>query len=220
MKKIFYCFILAILLSTFAFSQTYERAKLWDKEIDTLLEIDIKQTPPEKAVLFVGSSSIRLWTNLRESFPNLKFINRGFGGSHLADVNYYFKRIVLPYKPRIIVLFAGENDTWDDVAPEKIASDYRNFSEMVRQNFPKTKIIYISLKPSPSRQSKFDKFLKTNELVKAEVSKDKRAVFVNVFGAMLDEKGQPRPELFKDDMLHMNEKGYEIWRNLLINYLK
>lgn len=212
--------LIILLFSTTYLAQTYKRAELWDKEIDSLTAIDKKQTPPEKAVLFVGSSSIRLWTNLHESFPKLKFINRGFGGSHLADVNYYFERLVTPYNPRIIVLFAGENDTWDDVAPVKVASDYRNFSQMVRQKFPKTKIIYISLKPSPSRKTKFDKFLQTNELIKSEISKDKRAVFVDVFSAMLDAKGQPQPELFVADMLHMNEKGYAIWRGLLEKHLK
>lgn len=220
MKRLHFSFIFILIFTFISFAQTYERAKIWDAEINSLTEIDKKQTPPEKAVLFVGSSSIRLWTNLRQSFPNLKFINRGFGGSHLADVNYYFDRIVTPYNPRIIVLFAGENDTWDDVAPAKVASDYRNFSQMVRQKFPKTKIIYISLKPSPSRKAKFDKFHQTNDLVKAEIAKDKRAVFVDVFNAMLNEKGEPRPELFVADMLHMNEKGYEIWRGLLEKYLK
>ena len=125
-----------------------------------LTEIDRRQTPPENAVLFVGSSSIRAWNNLRQSFPNLKVINRGFGGSHLEDVNYYFDKIVAPYNAKKIVLYAGENDISAGIAPEKVVADYKKFAEMVHQKFPKTKIFYISLKPSPSRWKFAENFAK------------------------------------------------------------
>ena len=170
--------------------------------------------------MFVGSSSIRLWTNLRQSFPKINVINRGFGGSRIEDTNYYFDRIVAPYNPRIIVFYAGENDVNDGLTPERVADDYKKFSQLVRQKFPKVKIIYISLKSSPSRWDKADKFRQTNNLIKAEIAKDKRAVFIDVFNAMLNEKGEPRRELFVTDMLHMNEKGYAIWKGLLEKHLK
>jgi lysophospholipase L1-like esterase len=211
---------LIVVSTTFAQTQTYDRAKIWDKEIDALTEIDSRQTPPEKAVLFVGSSSIRGWRTLRQDFPGLKFINRGFGGSRLEDTNHYFDRIVAPYNPRIVVLYAGENDVNDGLAPERVAADFKRFTELVRQKLPKTRIIYISLKPSPSRWKLADKFRQTNYLIKAQVARDKRAVFVDVWPAMLNEKGEPRPELFLNDMLHMKENGYEIWRGLLAKHLK
>ncbi len=220
MKRLHFSFIFILIFNLISFAQTYERAQIWDKEIDSMTEIDKKQTPPEKAVLFVGSSSIRLWTNLRESFPKLKFINRGFGGSRIEDANYYFDRIIAPYHPRIIVFYAGENDVNDGIAPEKVADDYKTFARLVRQKFLKAKIIYISLKPSPGRWKLAEKFRQTNELIKAEIDKDKRAVFIEVITAMLNEKGEPRPELFVADRLHMNEKGYEIWRRLLEKHLK
>ena len=212
--------ISATIFAAFVQAQTYDRAKLWDNEINAFAEIDRKQTPPENAVLFVGSSSIRMWENLRQSFPNLKVINRGFGGSRLEDVNFYFDRIVAPYKPKTIVLYAGENDVNDGIAPEKIAADFRKFAEMVHTNLPKTKIFYISLKPSPSRWNLADQFRKTNELIKAQTEKDKQLQFVDVFNSMLDAKGEPKSEIFLEDNLHMNEKGYAIWKKVLENYLK
>jgi len=221
MKKLLFSAIFALFLFSFTVSaQTYSRAEIWDKEIDALTEIDLKQTPPRDAVLFVGSSSIRLWRNLRTSFPELNVINRGFGGSRLEDVNFYFDRIVAPYNPKTIVLYAGENDVNDGIAPEKVLADFNQFSKLVRARFPKTKLLYVSLKPSPSRWKLADNFRKTNELVKTEIAKDKRAEFVDVWQKMLNENGEPKAEIFVEDKLHMNEKGYAIWREILRKELK
>jgi lysophospholipase L1-like esterase len=217
MKKL----IFVILLFAFCVSaQTYDRAKLWDAEINSLTEIDVRQTPPKNAVLFVGSSSLRLWRSLRTSFPNLNVINRGFGGSRLEDVNFYFDRIVTPYNPKTIVLYAGDNDVNDGVAPEKVLEDFKKFSAMVRAKFPKAKLFYISIKPSPSRWKLADSFRKTNDLIKTEVSRDKNAKFVDVWTPMLGANGEPKPEIFIEDNLHLNEKGYDIWREVLAKYLR
>jgi len=218
--KVFGLVIFILSLVSLAPAQSYERAKMWDAEINALTEIDKKQTPPEKAVLFVGSSSIRLWTSLPESFPNLKFINRGFGGSRIEDTNFYFDRIVTPYHPRLIVFYAGENDINDGLAPERVLDEYKRFAGLVHQKLSKTRIIFISLKPSPSRWKLAGNLRQTNALIRAEIAKDKQAVFVDVWSAMLTEKGEPRPELFREDMLHMKENGYAIWRDLLAKYLK
>lgn len=214
-------FLLAIFLSaTFAQAQTYDRAKLWDAEINAFAEIDRRQTPPENAVLFVGSSSIRAWNNLRQSFPDLKVINRGFGGSHLEDVNYYFDKIVAPYNAKKIVLYAGENDISAGIAPEKVVAEYKKFAERVHQKFPKAKLFYISIKPSPSRQKFAGQFRQTNRLIEAEIAKDKLAEFVDVFTPMLGANGEPLPNIFREDNLHLNEKGYAIWTSVLEKYLK
>ena len=221
MKKLFSALIFTIFVLTFSLSaQTYERAKIWDKEINSLTEIDTKQTPPENAVLFVGSSSMRMWKNLRSSFPNLNVINRGFGGSRLEDVNFYFDRIVAPYDAKTIVLYAGENDVNEGVAPETVLESYRKFAQMVRVKFPKSKLLFVSLKPSPSRWQMADNYRKTNDLIKAEIAKDKRSQYVDVWTAMLAANGEPKPEIFLEDKLHMNEKGYAIWREVLAKYLK
>ena len=221
MKKLIIAFLFTILLFVASSNaQTYDRENIWEKEIGVFAEIDRKQTPPESAVLFVGSSSMRMWDNLRESFPTLNVINRGFGGSRLEDVNHYFDKIVLPYKPKTIVLYAGENDVNDGIAPETVAEYYRIFARMVHEQLPKTKIFYVSLKPSLSRWKLADKFQRANELIKAETAKDKSAKFVDVWTPMLGANGEPKPEIFREDKLHMNEKGYAIWTRILEKRLK
>ena len=220
MKKSISVLIISIVFGLGLQAQTYDRQNLWDKEINAFAEIDRKQTPPANAVLFVGSSSIRMWTNLRSSFPRIKVINRGFGGSRLEDVNYYFDKIVTPYNPKTIVLYAGENDLDEGIAPEKVLEQYRNFAAMVSLKFPKTTVLYISLKPSPARWKMADKFKQTNALIKAEIQKDYRVQFVDVWTPMLDEKGEPKSEIFLEDKLHLNEKGYTIWRGILQRYLQ
>ena len=146
--------------------------------------------------------------------------NRGFGGSRLEDVNFYFDRIVVPYNPKTIVLYAGENDVNEGVAPETVLENYRKFAELAHDKFPKSKLLYLSLKPSPSRWQINDKFRKTNDLIKAEIAKDKRVEFVDVWSPMLGANGEPKPEIFLEDKLHMNERGYAIWREVLAKYLK
>ncbi len=221
MKKFAVSFFVTILFfAAFAKAQTYDRANLWEKEISAFAEIDRRQTPPENAVLFVGSSSVRAWNSLRANFPNLKVINRGFGGSHLGDVNHYFNQIVAPYKPKTIVLYAGENDITAGIAPEKVAADYKEFAKMVHEKLPKTKIYYVSLKPSPSRWKIADQFRQTNSLIKAATEKDKFAQFVDVWKPMLGANGEPLPDIFREDNLHINEKGYVIWTRILEKYLR
>jgi lysophospholipase L1-like esterase len=215
MKKLLLTILALIVLSSAVSAQSYQRAKLWDAEINSLTEIDQKQTAPKDSVLFVGNSSIRLWRSLRKDLPDINFINRGFGGSYLADVNYYFEHIITPYKPKQIVLYAGENDINDGKTPENVLADFKTFVSLVRKNFPKTKIYYISLKPSPSRWHLVNKFRETNNLIKTEITKDKNIIYVDVFNAMLNDKGEPQPELYVEDKLHLNEKGYAIWGNIL-----
>lgn len=218
MKRFLILFFIIFSVS-FAPAQSYERASLWQKEIDAFAEIDRRQTPPENAVLFVGSSSFRKWDNLRKDFPRLNVINRGFGGSHIEDVNFYFDQIVTPFQPRKIVFYAGENDVTAGKTPERVLADFQKFAELCRQKSPHSKLIFVSLKPSPARWELRDKFQKTNDLIKTEIAKTKGAKFVDVWTPMLNENGEPKPELFIGDKLHMNQKGYDIWREILIKYI-
>lgn len=153
-------------------SQNYDREEIWQAEIDAFAHIDRLQTPPENAVLFVGSSSFRLWENLRESFPHLKIINRGFGGSHLQDVNYFFAQIVLPYQPKTIVVYGGDNDLGDGATPEKVAADYQQFAAMTHEHLPQSRILYVSPKASPSRWHLAANFRRTNALIQSQIAAD------------------------------------------------
>jgi lysophospholipase L1-like esterase len=166
-------------------------------------------------ILFVGSSSIRRWTTLAADFPALPVLNRGFGGSTLREVNHYAPRIVLPYQPRLIVLYAGDNDIAMGRTPAQVADDYRTFVRIVREALPVTRIIFVSVKPSPSRWSLIDRAREANALVRAIVEHDTLQTFVDVVTPMLRADGRPRPELFVGDSLHMTAAGYAIWRDRL-----
>lgn len=212
--------ILFLFAATETFAQSYERANLWQKEIDAFAEIDRRQTSPKDAVLFVGSSSFRKWDSLRNDFPKINVVNRGFGGSHIEDVNFYFDQIVTPFQPKMILLYAGENDVTAGKTTERVLEDFKSFVLKVKEKTPKSKIVFVSLKPSPARWELREKFQKTNALIKTEIEKIKDAKFVDVWTAMLNEKGEPKSELFIADKLHMNQQGYEIWRKILDEYVR
>ncbi len=186
----------------------------WEKEITAFERRDKEKPPPKNAVLFVGSSSIRLW-NLSKSFPRLPALNRGFGGSQLADVVHFAPRIVLKYEPKLIVLYAGDNDLAADKTPERVHADFQAFVKIVQENLPKSKIVFICIKPSLRRWNLIDKIRKANALIKAECDKDDRLLYLDVAAAMLDKDGKPRRELFAADGLHLNDKGYALWAERL-----
>lgn len=221
MKSKFTCAILFILLNVSAsFAQTYDRAKMWETEINRFAEIDRAQTPPDDAILFVGSSSIRLWQSLRSDFPNFKVINRGFGGSQFEDVNHYFDKIVTPYKPRKIVLYVGENDIDGKQTAENILEDFKTFVALRDKNLPNTPLVFITLKPSILRWQMWSEMNKANELIKAEIKKHKRIEFADLASKMLGADGKPLPDIYVADNLHMNAKGYKIWKENLLPFLK
>ena len=192
----------------------------WLGEIDALTRDDAAHPPATNGIVFVGSSSIRFWTSLATDFPGLPVTGRGFGGSELADSVYYLDRIVIPYRPRVVVLYAGENDLNAGKSPEAVAGDFREFCARVRVALPAAHIFYIAMKPSPSRWAKHEKFEQGNALIAAACARDPRLTFVDVWPAMLDAQGQPRPELFRPDRLHMKPEGYAIWIRLLTPLLQ
>lgn len=220
--KLFLNILLIVFLVGPALAQIepYTREKDWEKEIGAVLDIDLRQTPPSNAVLFTGSSSIRMWASLRRDFPHLKVINRGFGGSHLEDLVFWAPKIVTPYKPRKIVVYSGENDIEVGQSPENALADFKAFVEYRDRELPGVPIIYISMKPSVLRWAKWPEMKRANELIKAEARKSKRVTFVDISTAMLGSDGKPRPELFLADGLHMNSAGYALWRQILLPYLK
>jgi len=212
--------VLLLLVTSTAFAQeTPKGPERWEKNIAAFEAKDKEKMPPEKAVLFVGSSSIVGW-NVAKSFPEEQTINRGFGGSQIVDSVYYAPRIVNKYKPRIVVFYAGDNDIAGGKTPEKVAGDFKDFVKAVQKDLPDTKILFLAIKPSPSRWKMYDKQTKANELVAAFCKEGKNLVYVDVVKPMLDKEGQPRKELFKDDNLHMNEEGYKVWIEIVKPLLK
>ncbi len=168
-------------------------------------------------VLFVGSSSFRLWRDVQAYFPGTPIINRGFGGSCLTDMIYYEKQIITPYKPRKIVIYCGENDfaASDATTANDVFIRFKTLFKSIRADYPHTPIVYISMKPSPSRRTLMRKIASGNEMIEGYLRRKRHTAFVDVFHRMLDEQGEPRRELFLDDQLHMNQAGYQIWASAL-----
>jgi len=187
----------------------------WATAIDKLTQNDHEHPPAPGGVVFVGSSSIVMWKNLEHDFPDAGVIKRGFGGSELADSVFYADRIVIPYQPRAVVLYAGDNDLAAGKTPETVIADFQAFVAKVHGALPNARIVYIAIKPSPSRWNIHDKMERANRGIAAECAREPYLRFVDVYTPMLGANGEPRPELFREDRLHMNEAGYALWRPLV-----
>lgn len=191
----------------------------WESAIQKFEQQD-RQAPPEPGgVLFVGSSSIRLW-DLKQHFPELNPLNRGFGGSEVADCVHFADRIVLPCRPRTIVLYAGDNDIAGGKTPCEVYADFQKFVDLVHDRLPQTRIVYIAIKPSLKRWSLVHRMRAANALILAACVDDERLEFVDIDTPMIGSDGQPRAELFVEDGLHLSPAGYQLWSRLLAPYLK
>ena len=206
--------VLAVCLS----AQTAER---WDAAIQKFEDQDKVSPPPQNGIVFIGASSIVRW-NLPEYFPELgaKAINRGFGGSQSVDSVRYVERIVVPYHPRIVVYYAGDNDVEANVPAREIAHQFELFDQKVHAALPQTKIIFISIKPSIRRWKWIDTIRSANATVKAYCAKEKHLVFMDIEQQMLGADGKPNPTLLVADGLHMTPAGYRIWTAALTPLLK
>jgi len=190
------------------------------REIDQFDEADRTTPPAPGGIVFVGSSTIRMWTTLAEDFAGLPVLNRGFGGSTFPEALHYLQRTVVRYHPRTVVVYEGDNDLASGRTPQQIADDYRAFVRGVRDSLPNARIVFLAIKPSPSRWKLESQRREANRLVSAIVSTDPNQTFVDVGTPMLDAAGRPRPELFRDDSLHMTPAGYVIWRSTVAPILK
>ena len=224
MKKLCYSAGLAGLISLLVFSQAVAEEKSpsvkWEKDIQKFEAADKTNPPPEGAVLFIGSSTIRMWKTLKEDFPNHKVINRGFGGSQIADSVYYADRIVIPYKPKMILLYAGGNDINAGKAPEVVFEDFKAFVVKVRAKLPAVRIAFMSSGPSLARWAQAEKLRKLNQLIKDYVGNDTSMDFIEAFDVFLGPDGKPRSELYVSDKLHNSAEGYKIRAELVRPYLE
>lgn len=192
----------------------------WVDDMRRFAAQDAATPPPAHPIVFTGSSSVRLWLTLNEDFPGKPVLNRGFGGSQLRDVVHYADQLAIHYRPRMIVVYAGDNDINAGRTPPQVLSDFRALVARIRRDLPKVPIVYLSIKPSPSRAAQLDAQREANALVRAEAAKWPQVEFVDIFTPMLGADGQPRAELFVEDRLHMNAAGYALWRKIVAPYLK
>jgi lysophospholipase L1-like esterase len=200
---------------TFAQEPTTDR---WEQDIAAFEAADRLALPPKGEVVFVGSSTIRLW-DLAKWFPDLKTINRGFGGSEMEDATRHANRIVVPYQPRLVVVYAGDNDIGAGTTSEQVVVDFERFVRVVQATLPQTRIVYVGIKPSLLRWTQIDRMRAANAMIRAYCERDDRLAFVDVDQAMLGWDEKPRKELYVSDGLHLTPEGYQILTMLLRPFL-
>ena len=198
-------------------AQSNTNSSRWEPEIQAFEASDRTNPPPRNGILFIGSSSFRLWKTMAQDFPGKPVLNRGFGGSEIADSTAFASRIIFPYHPRMIVLYAGDNDLASGKSPEQVVSDYGAFVRTVRGKLPETHIAFLSIKPCPSRWRLKNEINAVNHQI--AVMQEKGLLFIDIYPRMLGPDGTPRADLFMSDGLHPNAKAYQLWASVITPYL-
>ena len=212
----YYCSIL-LLFSIEVYAQDPLR---FQDDVNLLIASD-STLKKKNIILFTGSSSIRFWASLATDFPKRNVVNRGFGGSEMSDLVYFADKLILPYRPKQIFIYEGDNDISNGKTSDEILSDASKLLALIRDRLPrKTRVLFISPKPSMLRWSLKDKYEAFNQKLKVWTKRNKYVTFVDVWTPMLEGDGTVRQDLFMEDGLHMNEKGYAIWIRVIENVIK
>jgi len=210
------CVLLFLGIISYSFGQDPKR---FAEDIQKFQKLD-EEKPSEGDILFVGSSSIRFWTTLQQDFPEYEVLNRGFGGSHMSDLLFYLDDLVLKHKPRKVFIYEGDNDINDKEDSTSILKEAQEIVKKIHEALPNTKIIFISAKPSIARWDLKNQYLQLNYRLRSYANQYSYLDFVDVWQPMLDGSGKPRADIFIEDDLHMNEKGYDIWQKVIEPYIK
>lgn len=220
-KKIVLRVFLAFVFLSCFFKVQAQEVRFW-RDIQAFKKQDSLNPPLQNAILFIGSSSFTNWTNLQADFPKHQIINRGFGGSTLEDVIYYYDDIVTPYQPKQVVIYCGENDfaESDTVSAEIVFHRFNQLYKMLRNDLGNIDIAYVSIKPSPSRKHLLPKMIEANRRIENFIKEKDNIEFIDVFHGMLDKDGNPKTDIFLEDKLHMNAKGYSAWIKAIKPFLK
>ncbi len=205
---------------TALFLDAWGKKDYYQEDINKFKDQDLIDFPEDVEVLFTGSSSIRFWKSLEEDMRPLKVLNRGFGGAHIVHVNYHFEDVVSRYNPQAIVFFCGTNDITALKTAKETVEDFKIFQNKVRTNLPNVPIFVIGIKPTPAREYIEEEELEYNKLIADLAAEDELLSYIDIWDAMLSEEGERIPELFVEDGLHINAKGYEIWTKLVRENLK
>ena len=213
MKTMRHLLLLLLLWPLFATARGNDHAQ-WNPAIAAFEAADRAHAPAPGSILFIGSSSIEHWKSLAADFPELSVINRGFGGSVISDSTFFADRIVAPYHARAIVMYAGDNDLQEGSSPEQVRDDFAAFVRKARAVDPGVPIAFIAIKPSVARAALLPEIRQANALVSAYAATQKGVTYLDVFTPMLKE-GAPQPDLFGEDGLHMNRRGYLLWINII-----
>jgi len=189
----------------------------WHNELAAFARADQERFPAPGGVVFVGSSTVRMWTRLAQDFPRVPagVVNRGFGGSTLNDCSLFARDLVVRYKPRQVVVYAGDNDLAEGRTPLQVLESFARFANAVRAELPDTRISFVSVKPSPSREQLLPQIRETNHVISAYLNLLPNSEFIDIYTPMLGADGRPRMELFRGDRLHMTDEGYRLWQSVI-----
>ena len=210
-----------LLLTTIAFFVLYgSHAQNFASEITNFEKQDSISMPEMGQILLVGSSTFRFWTTSKEDLTGYSTINRGFGGSQMSDVNYYFDRIVSKYKPKMILVYEGDNDLAAGESVESVFNDFKIFADKVKQQIPDSKVGYCSIRPSIARTNMRDKQIQVNQMINNYCKQNKGFYFIDIYKDYFLPNGDLMPDVFIADKLHLNKQGYEIWTKATRKFLK
>ena len=190
----------------------------WESAIQKFEQQDEQAPPAKGGILFVGSSSIRLW-DLDESFPDKDYINRGFGGSQIADSIAYLDQLVLKHRPKVVLMYAGDNDIAAGKSAETVAKDFKTFQQKVHAELHETRIMYIAIKPSLKRWDMYPKMADANDRIAKQCASHPLLTYLDIATPMMGDDGKPKPSLFAKDGLHLNQAGYQVWTQVVTPHL-
>jgi lysophospholipase L1-like esterase len=212
--------VVLLLLCVSYFSINAQEKPFWN-EISAFVKQDSINKPKDGIILFVGSSSFRLWTDLKTDFNNKTIVNRAFGGATLLDMIRYKDENLLNYHPSKIVLYCGENDvaSSDKAAGKEVFKRFKIVYNLIRKQYPNVPFVYVSIKPSILRWSMKDRMIDANQRIRSFLNHKKKTTFINIWDAML-ENGEPKKDIFREDKLHMNKKGYATWIEKMQEFIK
>lgn len=188
------------------------------REIEAFERADRDSPPEPGAILFLGSSSIKLW-DLDAWFPERGLVNRGFGGSQLSDVIHYADRIVTPVRPRQVFVYAGDNDIAAGKSPERVRNDFLTLADRIRSRSPDASVIFLSIKPSLARKNEWPLMRQANTLIEEVCDTVDHLHYLDVASPMLTDQGAMKPELYRADGLHLSHEGYAIWTEVIASLL-
>lgn len=192
----------------------------FQKDIEVLTSKDYNFSPEKELVVFTGSSSMKLWKDAPGAFPDYNVINNGFGGSHFSDLIYYYEELIVKPQPDILFIYEGDNDIASGKDPRKVRNEARQLVKKIRKDLPQTKIVLIAVKPSVSRWEYKTQYETLNSYLERIASRTRNVEFAEMWDAMTDQNGEVYTDIFVDDNLHLNDKGYEIWVEVLGRHLE
>jgi lysophospholipase L1-like esterase len=192
----------------------------WEADIRAFEAADLSDPPVRGGITFTGSSSIRMWTTLKEDFAGLPVMNRGFGGSMLPEVTAFVDRIITPHQPMLVVVYCGGNDINAGRSADQVLRDFQALVKAIHTPLPATRIAFISIAPNPARWTQVETVKAANSAIRQYIRTDSTLDFIDVFPQMLGPDGLPKPDIYLDDRLHMNSKGYQLWTELVRPHLR